>query len=362
MTVPFVDLRSQYAPIQEAIEADVLDVLRSWWVVGGPYLSKFEEEFAAFNGVEHAIGVSSGTSALEVVLRSLNIGPGDLVVVPANTFIATAYAVSAVGATPVFVDVCEDTYLLDPEKVAAVLRTRKEVKAIIPVHLYGQMADMEAFTHLARWFGVSLIEDAAQAIGAQRDNIKIGQLSDAACTSFYPAKNLGTCGQGGAVLTNNSNIASFCRQYIDQGSVSKYNHTMFGHNHRLDSIKAAQLRHALKELHGWNASRRWVAARYDKAFGSRAPAVANGAYHVYHLYEYRCDSNEDREGLMAHLGLSGVACGLHYPRPAFDCPGYSGEAPITDKLTTVLLSLPIFPTMTDDQVDQVINAVQAFRS
>lgn len=363
--VPFVDLKAQYAPIQADIEADVLDVLRSWWVVGGPYLDKFEAEFAQYLGVTRVVGCASGTSALDAGMRAIGIGEGDKVIVPVNSFIASANAVLAAGATPVFVDVDPETYLMDLGACEELLQTDRTIKGIMVVHLYGQMVDMLAYSSLAKAYGVKLIEDAAQAVGANFSGYGVGALSDVAGTSFYPAKNLGTCGQGGAIITNSAEAAVIANEVIHQGSKTKYEHVRPGYNFALDSLMAAQLRHALRILDSNNDGRRRVAARYDEAFGERAPWVDSRARHIYHLYEYRCDDAQDRQALMDHLGAEGVACGLHYPSLIVEAPHFKQDLklfPVASQLKGQLLSLPMFPTMSDTQIDAVIAAVNGFRN
>ena len=359
--IPFVDLPAQYAPIQEDIERDVLDILRGCFFVGGKYLERFEEALADFVGVKHCVGTSSGTSALSVALQALGVGSGDRVIVPVNSFIASAFAVNHTGARPAFVDVLPDTYLINPRKVELYLRQNR-ISAVMPVHLYGQMADMKALKRICQNSGAYLIEDAAQAIGATQGGEHVGVFGDAACTSFWPSKNLGTIGQGGAILTNNTELAAKARSIVNQGSVSKYDHKYLGGNYRLDTIAAAQLFHALKCLPFWDEARRAIAQRYDAAFGQEcSPRIGEGNLHSYHLYEYRCRSPRDRDLLEKRLKAAGIAYGFHYPHLISESPVYGNSGgvfwPTAQVLTKRLISLPIFPTMSDEQVCEVIEAV-----
>jgi dTDP-4-amino-4,6-dideoxygalactose transaminase len=369
MKVPFVDLKAQYAEIQEDIEKDVLDVLRSWWVVGGPQVQAFEEELGEFLGGQHVCGVSSGTDALVLALESLTSSlvtkPKKYILCPSNTFIASAFAIRRAGFEPLFVDPAPDTYLLDPTSVRNALLSShgKDIAGVMCVHLYGQMCDMQALCDLTWAHNIWLIEDSAQAIGATQNTlISPGMYGHIGCTSFYPAKNLGTCGQGGAVFSTDKALIDHVRTIANQGGSKKYEHATLGGNYRLDSLMAAQLRHALKKLNEWDDKRVAIAARYDEAFGRRAPLVVPGNTHVYHLYEYQCDDSKHRKQLMETLASADIACGLHYPNYV------SNEAPFRDSLRLIqlrprlcdkLLTLPMFPTMTDEQVEYVIETVNA---
>lgn len=371
MKVPFVDLKAQYADIQEDIERDVLDVLRSWWVVGGPYVKKFEDELGEFLNGQHVVGVSSGTDALQLALEALretrySIGKRKYIIVPVNTFIASAFAIMRAGFTPLWVPPDNDSYLMNYNAVRdALLKYPDEVAGIMCVHLYGQMCDMDALQNLAWAHDVWLVEDAAQAIGAMQGLDRPGQRSDIACTSFYPAKNLGTCGQGGAIATTHRELADIVRAKANQGGLVKYEHEYLGGNYRLDSIMAAQLRHALRKLTEWDDGRRYIASLYNEAFGDRAQRVYNNNLHCYHLYEYKCDDLPHRRDLMARLEANDIACGLHYPevlqnQRMFSYEPYVGNIFGDDRiLHNRLLSLPIFPTMTAEQAKYVIEVVNS---
>jgi dTDP-4-amino-4,6-dideoxygalactose transaminase len=367
MKVPFVDLKGQYASIQEDIEKDVLDVLRSWHVVGGPYVQKFEEELAAYLGVEHVVGCSSGTDALMVAIEAtLHKDKSKYtIVVPNNTFAASAFAITRAGYNVWFVDVDPNTYLIDIEEVKRTLKFNHcSVAAVMCVDLYGQIPNMDKLRSLCWAYDVPLIEDAAQSIGSTYNNNCVGFYSNVACTSFYPAKNLGTCGQGGAIITNNQDIANKSRAIINQGSIRKYELDYLGGNYRLDSIMAAQLRHALRKIDEWNDARRVIATQYNLAFGDRAPVVEPGAKHTYHLYEYKCDDEAHRQTITAKLDKADIAWGLHYPSFLPDqyqkvtVQSYARNWNTKD-LHKRLLSLPIFPTMTLEQANYVIEVINS---
>jgi dTDP-4-amino-4,6-dideoxygalactose transaminase len=314
--VPFVDLRAQYAEIQEQILPAVQQTLEDATYILGPEVSLFEQEFASYLGVRHAVGVGNGTDALLIVLKALGVGPGDDVILPANTFVATAEAIIHVGARPVLVDVRPETYNLDVTQLED--RITPRTRAIIPVHLYGQPADLMPILSIARSHALHVIEDAAQAHGAEYDGRRAGSWGDAACFSFYPAKNLGAYGDAGAVVTNDDRIALAVRRLRNHGGTEKYQHALVGYNSRLDTVQAAVLRIKLKHLDTWNQMRRANAQLYDELLsdipGIVTPAVLNRARHVYHLYVVRVERGSRTE-LQHYLSDCGIQTGVHYPSP-----------------------------------------------
>jgi dTDP-4-amino-4,6-dideoxygalactose transaminase len=361
MTIPFVDLPAQYAQIAENVESDILHILRTCQYVGGRFLERFERALGNYLEVKHVVGVSNGTDAIMLACEALGIGKGDKVIVPNNSFIASAYGVTRSGAAPILVDVDPDTYLIDLEATEAALKKKNSrIKAIMVVDLYGQMPNMEAFQELAQKYKVYLIEDAAQAVGATYQKKGVGSYSDVATTSFYPAKNLGTIGQGGAIITNNSIIASNAKVIANQGSDQKYHHICLGGNYRLDTIMAAQLYHALQKLDEWNNCRRSIAKIYNESFTSaQRPTQQPNGRHIYHLYEFKCRDIEQRNELSFRLDKEMIRHGLHYPTLISECPPYTEvETPVASNLKNRLISLPMFPTLTDQQARQVVWTVQ----
>jgi dTDP-4-amino-4,6-dideoxygalactose transaminase len=360
MTVPFVDIQAQHASIRAEMMAAIDGVLASGRFIGGPEVKGFEAEFADFCGVEHAIGVGNGTDALQLALQACGVGDGDEVITAAFTFTATAEAIVHVGARPVFVDV-DETYTLDIGQVAD--RITPRTKALIPVHLYGQPADMDPLLDLAEARGLYVIEDAAQAQGARYRGRRAGALGHIACFSFYVAKNLGALGDAGAVVTDNEEWAETIRALSDHGRSGHYLHTIVGYNSRLDALQAAVLRVKLRHLDAWNAARRRVAQAYDRQLASSGlalPVVASGREHIYHLYVVR---SPDREGLRQHLAEDGISTGIHYPIPLHLQPAYHflgherGALPNSESWAEQVLSLPIYPEMTEDQVAEVVASV-----
>jgi dTDP-4-amino-4,6-dideoxygalactose transaminase len=362
MAVPFVDLASQHASISLEIDAAIARVMESSRFVLAAEVEAFEAEFAAFCGVEHCVGVASGSDALHLALLACGVGKGDEVIVPAHTFAATAFAVSWIGATPVFVDVDPATYTLDPERVAKALTRR--TRAIVPVHLYGLCADMNALREVAQPRGISVIEDAAQAHGAELDHRRAGSLGHAGCFSFYPTKNLGCLGDGGAVTTNDAELAERIRQLRDYGRVDRYRHASLGFNSRLDELQAAVLRAKLIHLAEWNAARVAAARFYDNALPEtvETPYVPPGRSHAFHLYVVRSD---ERDALAGRLRAGGVTTHVHYPMPLHRQPIYRErrfrrhELEVTERLANQVLSLPLFPTITEAQLERVAEVVGA---
>jgi dTDP-4-amino-4,6-dideoxygalactose transaminase len=363
MQVPFLDLKSHHAPMLTEISGAIRDVIESNAFAGGPFVDRFEEDFAAYCNSTYAIGLGSGTEALWLTLMALGVGPGDEVITVPNTFMATAEAISYCGARPVFVDVDERTYTLDPDALPKAVTVR--TKAIIPVHLFGQPADMDSILKFARHRGLFVIEDACQAHGAEYKGRRAGTLGDAACFSFYPGKNLGAFGEAGAVVTDNAELQEKIRILRDHGQIRKYHHTMIGWNCRMDGIQAAALQVKLRYLEKGNQLRRSHAAHYDQAFDGMeeivTPAHAADVRHVYHVYAIRV---QERDEVMRLLGEKGIGCGVHYPIPvhlqeAYRSLGYGrGDFPIAERCAAEFISLPMFPELTSAQLEIVVQAVQ----
>jgi dTDP-4-amino-4,6-dideoxygalactose transaminase len=360
--VPFLDLNSQILPLRNELDTALQRVVDSCGFILGDDVHTFEQEFADFCGAAHCIGVDSGTSALHVILRALGIGPGDEVILPANTFIATAEAVSHAGALPVLVDVREDTQLLDVGLIEEAITPR--TRALIAVHLFGRTADLGPIREITQRRGIHLIEDAAQAHGARYNGQRVGSFGVAAGFSFYPGKNLGAFGDGGAITTNDPDLEQRIRQLRDHGQRQKYDHVMVGFNARLDSLQAAVLRVKLPHLDGWNQARRAHAQRYgqllqETEYTTPAP-LAPQEDHVYHLYVVR---HRHRQAVMQTLKDHQIGHGLHYPVPihlttAYAHLGYSaGRFPVAEKLADEILSLPMFAELTAEQIEQVCDVL-----
>ncbi|HYN87235.1 MAG TPA: DegT/DnrJ/EryC1/StrS family aminotransferase [Ardenticatenaceae bacterium] len=363
-TIPFVDLGAQYAAIEDEVNAAMAEVLRATDFILGRAVGQFEEEFAAYCGARFAVGVDSGTSALELALRAYDVGPGDEVITPANTFVATALAISYVGATPVLVDVDPDTYNVDVAQVEAAITSR--TRAIMPVHLYGQPVDMDPLMDLAERHGLVVVEDACQAHGARYKGRRAGSLGHVAAFSFYPGKNLGAYGDAGAVTTNDEQVAHRLRMLRNYGSPVKYHHLVKGFNRRLDTLQAAVLRVKLRYLDAWNSARVEHAARYNRLLahsGIIAPVEAPFAESIWHLYVVRTPA---REALGAFLRDQGVATGIHYPipihlQPAYADLGYTrGDFPVTEAYAEQILSLPMYAELTPDQIDFIGESISEF--
>ena len=364
MKVPFVDLKLLHRDIEDELREVFARVLRDSSFVLGPEVQRFEQEFAAYCGTEHCIAVNTGTAALHLVLASMGIGPGDEIITVPHTFIATAEAITACGATPVFVDIDPVSFCMDPARLEAAITRR--TRAIIPVHIYGQMADMNPILAIARQHNLPVIEDACQAHGAEYLGQKAGSLGVAGCFSFYPGKNLGACGEGGAVTTNDAKLAQKIRMWRDHGSRKKYEHQFSGHNMRMEGIQGGVLSLKLNYLDRWNDQRRRAAAEYVKALsgsGIKVPVEMSYGRHVYHLYVIQV---EDRDGLRQRLLEAGIEAGLHYPIPlhlqeAFQYLGYAaGDFPVTESVKDRILSLPMYPGITVDAIGHV--AMEALES
>jgi dTDP-4-amino-4,6-dideoxygalactose transaminase len=363
MNVPFLDLKSHHAPLRDEINGAIQDVIEAAAFAGGPFVARFESDFAAYCNCRYAIGVGSGTEALWLTLLALGIGTGDEVITVPNTFMATAEAITYCGAKPVFVDVDEHKYTMDPAALQESITPR--TKAIIPVHLFGQPADIDPIRSIASENGLFLIEDACQAHGAEYKGQKVGSFGDAACFSFYPGKNLGALGEAGAVVTNSSALEEKIKILRDHGQACKYHHSMIGWNCRMDGIQAAVLQIKLRHLERANQLRRSHAAQYNRALGIVeevvTPVQAMYAWHVYHVYAIRVP---DRDDLMRLLADKGIGCGVHYPipihlQPAYRNLGYErGAFPITERCATEFVSLPMFPELTPDQIETVAESVK----
>ena len=362
MKVPFLDLKAQHAPLIEKFDRAIHEVIESSAFAGGPFVEKFEEEFAAFCGSTYAIAVGNGTDALWLALLALGIGEGDEVITVPNTFIATAEAITYCKARPVFVDVDQDTFTMNPAELEKCLT--KRTKAIIPVHLFGQPADMDPILDFARANGLFVVEDAAQAHGAEYKGRKAGTMGDAGCFSFYPGKNLGAFGEAGAVVTNDPELRKQIQMLRDHGQSRKYYHSMMGWNCRMDGIQAAVLSIKLGHLNEANSLRRKHALEYNQAFAGidevLTPLEAKYARHVYHVYAVRV---QERDAIMRHLQEKGVGCAVHYPVPvhlqeAGRNLGYTkGAFPIAENLADEFLSLPMFPELTEEQIEYVAGCV-----
>ncbi len=360
--IPLVDLKAQHAEIAEEVARGMARVMDETSFILGPAVRAFEEAFARFCQVPHCIGVGNGTDALEFIVRSAGLGPGDEVLVPANTFIATALGVLRAGPSPVLVD-CDAWHLMDPERIEAKIGPR--TRAILPVHLYGQLADMEAIGALAAAHGLLLLEDAAQCQGARRHGRPAGTFGAAAATSFYPGKNLGAYGDAGAVLTTSDDLAARVRKLRNWGSEQKYHHPEIGFNSRLDTLQAVVLSAKLARLDAWNEARRRAAARYDELLadvpGVETPGTLPGNEHVWHLYVVRVPR---RDAVLERLQAAGIGAGIHYPVPlhlhgALSHLGHRrGDFPVAEKAAAEILSLPMDPHLTEDRQARVVDALR----
>lgn len=382
--IPLVDLQRNYASIRPAVDAKIREVLDSCYFVGSPHVRQFEQDFAAYCGTSHAIGVNSGTDALILALKFLGIGPGDEVITQGNTFVATCLGASNNGATVVLCDVDPGTYMIDPGKIEALITPH--TKAILPVHLYGQCADMDRILAIAQKYDLIVVEDAAQAHGAvYKGDRRAGSMGAAGCFSFYPGKNLGAFGDGGAIVTNDETLAAKITEWRSWGAKKKYVHDVKGGNSRLDSIQAAVLGVKLQHLDDWNAARRRAAAMYTERLSSVEGLVTHGeekvmrlpvcggsggsggsdpARHVWHLYVIQCAR---RDELLAHLHANNVGAGIHYPVPIHELGAYKEEAASyvaglanCTAAAPHLLSLPLFPEITEAEIERVVALVAVF--
>lgn len=354
MNIPLIDLTLQHQGLRSEINAAIQGVLDRADFILGQDVSKFEEEFADYCGVKYAVGVDSGLSALELSLRVLGVGPGHEVIVPAHTFTATAAAVTLTGATPVFVDVDPETWTIDPIKIEDAITHR--TRAIIPVHLYGLPADMNMILGISEKYHLVVVEDACQAHGARYRGQRTGSLGNAASFSFYPTKNLGGCGDGGIVTTDDEKMAAKLRALRNCGQTTKNVHELIPLNHRLDSLQAAILRVKLHYLDQWIEARHKLAAVYNAVLNNAPvtkPVEPPGYYHVYHLYVIR---TQNRDNLQGRLKEHGIGTAIHYPNPVHLQPFYSngmkrrGQFPVAERLCDEILSLPMYPELTEEQV------------
>jgi dTDP-4-amino-4,6-dideoxygalactose transaminase len=376
MNVPFLDLKAQYLPIKDEIHAALDSVLDKTAFAGGPFVAQFEKEFAAFCGTEQAVGVGNGTDALWMALLGLGVGPGDEVITVPDTFIATAEAISYCGAKPVFVDVDEKSYNMDPVKLEQYIEarnsqpaTRSKLKGIIPVHLFGQMADIDPIMEIAKKHKLFVIEDSSQAHGSLYKGKIAGSIGDAGCFSFYPGKNLGAYGEAGAVVTNNSVLADKMRVLRDHGSSKKYYHQVVGWNARMDGFQGAILSVKLKYLPQWNEARRKNAAIYNDLLAGFAgvitPVEMPYAKHVFHVYALRV---KNRDALISALNEKGIGTNIHYPVPvhlqqAYEFLGLKqGSYPVAEKCASEFVSLPMFAELTEEQIKYTAETVKAFLS
>jgi dTDP-4-amino-4,6-dideoxygalactose transaminase len=366
MAVPLIDITRQYEPIRTQVDKAVKRVVDHGRFILGPEVGKFEGEMASYCGVGHALGVASGTDALLLALRACGVGPGDEVITSAFSFFASAGVISRLGGRPVFVDIDPDSYNIDPNLMEGAITER--TKAIMPIHLFGQCADMDPILAIARKHGIKVVEDAAQAIGSKYRDRMAGSLGDIGCFSFFPTKNLGCAGDGGMIVTDDDEIAEMVRILRTHGGKNDYIHEIIGYNSRLDTIQAALLSVKLPRLAGWTEARRRNAAAYDKAFVElplKTPAAKEWAYHIYNQYTLAIDK---RDEFLAWLRERRIGHKIYYPIPfhmqrCFDDLGYSkGDLPASEKAAASVVSIPIFGEMTDDERDEVIDAVRGFFS
>lgn len=394
MSIPILDLTRQYAKMQDQLETAVCEQMRSGAYIGGKAVTDFEQHFAEYIGVKHAIALNSGTDALIIALKALDIRPGDEIITTPFTFFATAETVAMVGAVPVFADIDEETYNIDPDRIEE--KITEKTKAILPVHIFGQPADMDAINRIAKKHHLYVIEDACQAVGSAIGEKKIGSVGDIACFSFFPTKNLGAFGDGGMITTDNDDLAVICRAYREHGSAQngnrarfllqgkedvleegksgsalynpyKYYNYLIAYNSRLDAIQARVLDIKLKYLDGFNARRTEIAGFYNKAFadvdGIRIPAVREGNRAVWHQYAFRCARKDDMGAWLANRGIGSAA---FYPVPlhlqkAFDYLNYRpGDLPVAEKVCSETVCLPIFPELTDEELSEIVEGVVSF--
>jgi dTDP-4-amino-4,6-dideoxygalactose transaminase len=364
MQVPYVDLRAQYQRMKSEIDEAIHEVIGSSAFSGGPFVQKFEEEFARYCECEHCVGVGSGTEAIWLILLALGVGVGDEVITVPNTFIATVEAIRFCGATPILIDVDPRTYTMDPGRLEGAITGK--TKAVIPVHLFGQTADMDPIVEICRKKGLRVIEDACQAHGAEYKQRRAGSLGDAAAFSFYPGKNLGAYGEAGAAVTNERELANKIRMIRDHGQTRKYHHEIYGWNARMDGIQGSILSAKLKHLQLWNEARITVAEKYSRHLDTRTlvtPYKADYAKHVFHIYAVRVP---ERDVVLEKLKEKGISCGIHYPIAIHQQKAYGTEDlprverhPVAEDCARNLLSLPMFAELEDNQIDYVCSQLNA---
>jgi dTDP-4-amino-4,6-dideoxygalactose transaminase len=364
MKIPMVNLVSQYQSIRKEIDRVVKEVIESGWFIMGPNVQAFEEEMAAYCNTKHGVVCNSGTDALQMALMAIGVGPGDEVITTPFTFVATAEVIALLGAKPVYVDVEPDTYLIDSEKIETAVT--QKTKAVIPVHLFGQIADMDRINAIAKKHQLIVIEDACQAVGATYQKQKACGLGDMGCLSFFPAKNLGAYGDGGMILTSDEKLAQKLRMIRDHGSDRRYHHAVLGINSRLDALQAAILRVKLKHLDDWNEARKDRASLYSELLKNAQvsiPMIKESNDHVFHQYSIRV---KDRDGLQKHLGDAGIATAIHYPvplhlQPAFQQPNLGeGSFPIAEEAARRILSLPMYPELTEKAIHFITEKIIEF--
>jgi len=364
-TVPWFDLTRQYRELRQEVQQAVEEVLSAGNFILGPSVERFEQEFAAYLGAKHCVGLNSGTSALHLALLTCDVGAGDEVITTPATWISTSWAISYVGARPVFVDIEPDTYCLDADKVEAAITHR--TKAILPVHLYGQAADVQRLEAIAAKRGLALIEDACQAHGARFHGRRLGTFGRLSCFSFYPGKNLGAYGEAGAVVTDDARLAERIRNLRNHAQPARHNHTEIGFNMRMEGLQGAILSVKLRHLERWLAARRQIAQRYSAAWaglaGLHVPGVRPGSEHAWHIYALRVDG---RDGFQSMLASRGIQSTVHYPTPVHLQPAYAhldyraGDFPIAEALSRTQVTMPLFPEMTGAEVEHVIATVRAW--
>jgi len=365
MKVPFVDLQAQLRPIRNEIDTGIAAVLDKCNFILGEEVSQFERAFADYCKAKYAVGVASGLDAIHLAMLALGVGPGDEVIVPAHTFIASALGVTMVGARPVFVDINPDTFLMDVAEVEKAITPR--TKAIMPVHLYGRIMDLSSVIQIAKKYNLFLVEDAAQAHGARLGEQFAGTYGHIGCFSFYPGKNLGCYGDGGAIVTNDAQLKAKIEAFRNYGSTQKYHHPIVGVNSRLDTIQAAILNVKLPHLDQYNRARYQAACRYSEALSGlseiQLPEVPPAGSHVFHLYVIRTSA---RDRLLEHLNKQGVGAGIHYPTPVHLHGAYQnlnyreGSFPMAEQICKEIVSLPIFPEITDEQIDFIATEIRRF--
>lgn len=362
--IPLFDLKIQYQSLREEIRAALDDVMDGGHYILGPSVSAFEQEFAQYCSVKHAIGVNNGTNAIQIALLTAGVGPGDEVITVPHTFIATVAAIRYTGATPVLVDVEPSSLTIDVSRIEEAITVR--TKAILPVHLYGHAAEMDKILEIARHYDLKVIEDCAQAHGASYRGRHVGTLGDYGCFSFYPSKNLGACGEGGMVITNSDDHARTLRSFRDWGASTKNRHEILGFNMRLEGMQGAILRVKLQYLQQWIDQRRACAAYYQKALAGSdllLPVELQDNRHSYHLYVVR---SENRDALQSHMSSLGVQTGIHYPTPVHLQPAHAdlgykpGDFPVAERASRTVLSLPMFPELRPEQQDQVNSVIDSF--
>ncbi|MCL6471235.1 MAG: DegT/DnrJ/EryC1/StrS family aminotransferase [Firmicutes bacterium] len=362
MSIPLLDLQAQYSSIKDEVESAVLDVLRSGRYILGPKVKEFEAAIADYCGAKYAVGVANGTDALVLSLEASGIGPGDEVITSPFTFFATAESISRLGAKPVFIDIDPQTYNLDVEQIEAKITAR--TKAIMPVHIFGQPAEMDTIDDIAQRHGIKVIEDACQAIGAEYRGRKVGSLGSVACFSFFPSKNLGAAGDGGAVVTNDKELADKVRLLRQHGSNKKYHHSLMGYNSRLDELQAAILLVKLKHIDRWNNARRQKAKYYDKLFADTkiiTPSSPEHVKHVYHLYIIKVPN---RERIETALKENGIGHGVYYPVPlhlqeVYKDLGYTeGDLPVSEAASKQTIAIPLYPELEESDMEIIADIIK----